>query len=186
MKSLFIIPPTLSMRRIYVVGTTGSGKSTLAKELAQRLDVPYIELDALYWGPNWSHCSNEELRQRTDKATKGEAWVVDGNYSSVRDLIWPRAQAAIWLDYPLIFILWQLWKRTWKRVLTKETLWGINQETFWPHFFSKDSLFLWALKTYRRHKQTYATLISSPENITMKVYHFKTAKETEVWLHSWV
>jgi adenylate kinase family enzyme len=107
-------------RRIVVVGTTGSGKSTLASELARRLALPYVELDALHWGPNWTHCTDEEMRQRADEATREDAWVVDGNYSIVRDLTWPRAEAVVWLDYPLLVILWQLWKRTWKRVLTKE------------------------------------------------------------------
>ncbi len=41
------------MRRIVVIGTSGSGKTTLARELAGRLNVPHIELDALHWKPNW-------------------------------------------------------------------------------------------------------------------------------------
>jgi adenylate kinase family enzyme len=133
-------------RRICVVGTTGSGKSKLAYEVARRRQIPYVELDSLYWGPNWTGCSDEEMRERTMHATRGDAWVVDGNYSSIRDLTWPRAEAVVWLDYPLPLILWRLWKRTWKRVLSKEILWGTNKERLLPQFFSKDSLFLWALK----------------------------------------
>jgi adenylate kinase family enzyme len=139
--------------RICVVGTTGSGKSTLASELSRRMQLPHVELDSLYWGPNWTACSYEEMRLRAGEATRGDKWVVDGNYSSIRDLTWPRAEAVVWLDYPLALILWQLWKRTWKRGLTKESLWGTNKERLWPQFFSKDSLFLWAVKTYKRRKQ---------------------------------
>jgi len=176
---------TFPYRRICVVGTTGSGKSMLASELARRLQLPYVELDALHWGPNWTHCTDEEMRQRADEATRDDAWVVDGNYGIIRDLTWPRAEAVVWLDYPLPLILWRLWKRTWKRVLTKENLWGTNKERLWPQFFSKDSLFLWALQTYRRRKRTYAALISAPEYASLKVYHFKTPCETEAWLRSW-
>jgi adenylate kinase family enzyme len=172
-------------RRICVVGTTGTGKSRLASALAERMQLPYIELDSLYWEPNWTHCCNEEMLQRAANATQGEAWVVDGNYSYLRDLTWPRAEAVVWLDYPLPLILWQLWKRTWKRVLTKELLWGTNKERLWQQFFSKDSLFLWALKTYKRRKQTYGALITAPEYSSVVVKHFKSPRETENWLRSW-
>jgi adenylate kinase family enzyme len=177
--------PPLSARRICVVGTTGSGKSTLASELARRLELPYVELDALHWGPNWTHCSDEEMRQRAEQATRGDAWVVDGNYGFIRKLIWPRAEAVIWLDYPLGLILWQLWKRTWKRALMNETRWGTNKERLWPQFFSKDSLFLWALQTYQRRKRTYTALLSAPEYASLIFIHLKSPRETEAWLRSW-
>jgi adenylate kinase family enzyme len=172
-------------QRICVVGTTGCGKSRLASELAKRKQIPHIELDSLYWGANWTHCSAEEMRRRTERATRGNEWVVDGNYSSIRDLTWPRAEAVVWLDYSLPRILWQLWKRTWERVIKKEILWGSNKERLLPQFFSKDSLFLWALKTYKRHKQTYRVLAASPEYGAMVLKHFKSPRETRAWMNSW-
>jgi adenylate kinase family enzyme len=177
---------TFPYQRICVVGTTGSGKSTLALELARRLQIPHVELDALHWGPNWIHCSDEEMRHRAEGATRSDAWVVDGNYSIVRDLIWPRAEVVVWLDYPLPLILWWLWKRTWKRVLSGEILWGTNRERLWQQFFSKDSLFLWALQTYQRRKGNYTTLLGSPEYANLKVYRFKSPREKDDWLRSWV
>jgi adenylate kinase family enzyme len=69
---------TFPYKRISVVGTTGSGKSILARKLASRMQLPYVELDAFHWGPNWTHCSDEEMRQRVDRATRGDAWVVNG------------------------------------------------------------------------------------------------------------
>lgn len=79
-----------TLRRIVVVGTTGSGKSTLARTLAQRLNVPHVELDALHWEPNWRQAAPPVFRERTAHALAGEGWVVDGNYSVVRDLTWSR------------------------------------------------------------------------------------------------
>jgi len=52
------------LRRVNVKGISGSGKSTFAAELAQRLDRPYIELDALHHGPNWSEPTAEEFRAK--------------------------------------------------------------------------------------------------------------------------
>src|SRR5688500_3597481 len=46
-------------KRIIVVGSSGSGKSTLGEQLAARLDVPFIELDALYWEPGWVEAERE-------------------------------------------------------------------------------------------------------------------------------
>jgi adenylate kinase family enzyme len=169
-------------RRICIVGSTGSGKSTLACELAQRLHIPHIELDALHWQPGWKEADREMTRTRIGEIALNDGWVVDGNYTFLRDLLWPRAEALIWLDYPLLLILWRLWWRTWKRVLKKELLWGTNTERLGPQFFSKDSLFLWAIKTYGRHKKNYASSPSLPEYAHLKVYHFKSSRETEEWL----
>ena len=46
--------------RINIVGTSGSGKTTFAKSLAQILTYEYIEMDQLFWGPNWNCPSDEE------------------------------------------------------------------------------------------------------------------------------
>jgi adenylate kinase family enzyme len=178
-------PLPAAIRRIAVVGTTGSGKSTLAENIAHHLHIPHFELDAFHWEPNWTEAPRDETRQRVEAFTRTEAWVTDGNYAFCRDIIWSRLQAVVWLDYPLALILWQLWWRTWRRVIKKELLWGTNYERLWPQFFSKDSLFLWALQTYKRRKRTYAALLSAPEYASLKVYHFKSPRETEAWLRSW-
>ena len=169
-------------RRICVIGTTGSGKSTLASQLARRLHIPHIELDAIHWEPGWKESDREITRARVGEIACTDAWVVDGNYSFLRDLLWPRAEALIWLDYPLPLILWRLWWRTWRRALKKELLWGTNTERLGPQFFSKDSLFLWALKTHGRHRKNYAHSPRLPEYAHLTVHHFKSPRETEEWL----
>jgi DNA helicase HerA-like ATPase len=88
-------------RRLIVIGTSGAGKTTLAKTLASLLGSPFVELDALHWDPNWTPAPPETFRARVAAATAGERWVVDGGYSAVRDLLWPRADTLIWLDYPI-------------------------------------------------------------------------------------
>ncbi len=49
-------------KRIVVVGTTSSGKSMLAKNLADKFRMDFIELDALYWMPNWIETPHEIFR----------------------------------------------------------------------------------------------------------------------------
>ena len=70
--------------RVNVKGISGSGKSTFSRELAERLGVPYLELDAIHHGPNWNEASGEELQSRVREFMAGapDGWVIDGNYES--------------------------------------------------------------------------------------------------------
>src|SRR3989442_5666823 len=112
--------------RLVVVGTSGSGKATMAVRLARALDVPRVELDALQHGPNWEQATDAQLRERAAGATTGEGWVVDGNYSAVRDVVWPRATAIIWLDYDRGVVMRRgLW-RSFQRAGTPRRLWEDN------------------------------------------------------------
>src|SRR5687768_11356647 len=107
---------TFPYQRVVVVGVTGSGKSTLAEKLAARCGLHYIELDALHWEPNWQEAPLEVFRPRVEQALQGsDRWIVAGNYHIVRDLVWPRAEAVIWLDYSIWRVLWQLTRRSLKR-----------------------------------------------------------------------
>ena len=88
-------------QRISIVGTTGSGKTTLARQVSQRLQIPHIEeLDELHWEPNWIEASTQVFSDRVSEALKGDRWVVDGNYSKIRDVIWSQADTVVFLDYP--------------------------------------------------------------------------------------
>jgi len=95
-------------RRINVCGTSGSGKSSLSRAIADRIGVPYVELDALHHGPNWTETPTDVFRERVAELITGDGWVVDGTYSKSRDLVWSRTQTVLWLDYPLPVILTRL------------------------------------------------------------------------------
>lgn len=177
---------TFPYQRIVVIGTTSSGKSTLAKALSERLGFKFIELDALHWEPNWRMAELEVFRERVRKATDGSGWVVAGNYSKVRDMIWSRAEAVIWLDYPLRIVFWRLLVRTIRRAVTQEELWNGNREKFWWHLklWSEESLFHWLFKTYWRRKREIPLLLSLPEFQHLHLTRFKHPRETEQWLAS--
>lgn len=169
--------------RIVVVGVTGSGKTTTAARLSCLLGIPHVELDALHWLPNWKAADREVFRQRVSEALSGASWVVDGNYGKTRDIIWGRADTLVWLDYSLPVVLAQLFWRTMQRIITREELWGSNRETIRGTFFSRDSLFLWALQTYPQHRRTYPELLASPEYTHLQRFHFHGRGETVRWLN---
>ncbi len=176
--------PLPGPHRIHVVGVTGSGKTTLARALAQQYGIPHIELDALYWGPNWTPVPQELFSERVRQAVAQPEWVVEGNYHSVRDFIWTRAMHVVWLDYSLALVLYRLLKRTIPRIITKETLWGTNQERFSTAFMGKDSLFVWALKTHARRRREYPALLALPEYRHLQVTRLTSPRATAAWLAS--
>ena len=171
-------------KRIVVIGTTSSGKSTLAERLANKLGCDFVELDALHWEPGWSEAPLEVFRERVKTATRSAGWVVAGNYHVVRDIIWPIAEAVMWLDYPLPVVFWQLTRRTFRRWWTREHLWGTNYENLGTQFklWSQESLFHWLFKTYWRRKREYPELFALPENAHLKVIQIRHPKETSDWL----
>ncbi len=172
------------MKRIAVVGPTGSGKTTLAGKISQCLSIPHIETDSIYWGPRWQPIPLENFRSRMDVATQSESWVIDGNYSKIRDLVWGRADTLVWLDYPLPVILWRLVRRSIPRVFTKVELWNGNHETVRGMFFSRDSLFIWLFQSYKRQRQTYPVLVNEPLYNHLNVVKLKSQRDTDKWLQS--
>jgi adenylate kinase family enzyme len=168
--------------RINVVGTCGSGKTTVAKSLAGLLGVPHVELDALFWRSGWGEATDPELRAAVSEAAAGDAWVIDGNYSRVRDLIWPRADTIVWLDYSFLRVFAQLLKRTIRRAVSREPLWHGNRESLGRSFFSRESILLWAVKTHRRRRTQYRTLLADPENVRPRVVRLRSPREAERWL----
>lgn len=168
--------------RVVVLGVTGSGKSTLAAELARRLGAPHIELDGFQWEPNWTPAEPAIFRQRVTQATAGDAWVVDGNYHKARDLFWPRAQTIIWLDYSLPVIFARLLRRTLWRTLARQELWSGNRERLWPQFFTRDSLFVWALTSRPKHRREYPLIPTLPAYAHITFIHLRSPRATTRWL----
>lgn len=170
------------MKRVAVVGTTGSGKTAVARQLAQALNVPHVELDALYWGPNWTEPPVEVFRARVARALSGEAWVADGNYSKVRDIVWRQADTLVWLDVPLWLVLWHLVRRTMQRIVRQERLWSGNRERLRTGVFSRNSLFVWALRTYWRRRRDYTALPRQPEYAHLILVRLRSPGQTQAWL----
>jgi adenylate kinase family enzyme len=171
------------MRRIVVLGTSGSGKTTLARELARRLAVPHIELDALHWEPGWTEAPLPLFRARVTEAVSQDRWVLDGNYRSVRDIAWPRADTIVWLDYSMSLVFRRVFARTMQRCWTRQELWSGNRERFWTQFFStNDSIFVWVITSWRRHRRDYPKALREQTRLGKRVIRFAQPANAERWL----
>ncbi len=168
--------------RIVIVGTSGSGKTTLARQVAARLQIPHVELDALHWEPNWTPADLDVFRQRIVTHLGGDRWVVDGNYSKVRALVWQRATTVVWLDFPFGVVLGRIVWRTLWRGITRQTLWNGNRETLRQSLFSRDSMILWMLHTYHKRRQSYPLLFQQPDCAHLTVVRLRSPHEAAQWL----
>jgi adenylate kinase family enzyme len=144
-------------RKIAVIASaSGSGKTTLARELAQRLAVPFVELDALVHGPNWTETPNDALHAQVAPIVHSAGWVIDGTYrGKLGDLVLENAELVVWLDLPMRVWLPRLVRRTWRRVHRHEELWNGNRETLRNAVLARDGLFCWAFKQHFRRRRIY-------------------------------
>ncbi len=171
-------------RRIIVVGSSCSGKTTLANSLSKKLGYPYIELDAIHWLPDWVPRPTEEFRKVTSVAIAEESWVVDGNYSSARDLVWPRATTLVWLNYPFRVVIWRAWHRTISRVITRKELYSGNRESFTMAFFSRESILWWVITTFRRRRREYRAIFQRGDFPHLGVIELKRPADADRLLRS--
>ncbi len=146
--------------KLYIIGTTGSGKTTLARLLQEKLSLPHIELDDLYWLSNWQQRSSEEFTQIVKEETSTSKWVASGNYRQIKEYMMDQADVIVWLDYSFFRVFSQLFKRTMRNIYTKTPISGGNQETLYLQFFSSKSILWWAIKTHLRRRRNYTQMMT--------------------------
>jgi adenylate kinase family enzyme len=167
--------------RVNVKGISGSGKSTFSRKLAERLGVPYLELDAIHHGPNWAEASPEELRARVEEFMTGapDGWVIDGNYEGkLGDHVLEAADAIVWLDPPLRVALGRLWRRTVDRIRNDVELWNGNRESWRGGFWGRESLFAWTLRSWLRHRRQWPRKFAGDP----RVVRLRSADKARRWL----
>ena len=172
-------------RRIIVIGSSNAGKSTLAQRLAERLSVPFIELDALHWEPGWVEATREVFRERVRRAIEPESWVIDGNYTRQhQDVSWLVADTIIWLDLGLPTVLRRCVSRCWRRWRSADLLWGTNREVFWEHLMlwnPERSLIAYTIKTHHARRRMFAAFTREPRWSHITFIRLRAVKDIDRW-----
>lgn len=99
------------MERIVIIGCGGAGKSTLARQLGEKLDIPVVHLDKLFWRPGWVQVSKEEFDKLHREALAREKWIMDGNFDRTMAERITRSDTVIYLDFSRFACLMGVLKR---------------------------------------------------------------------------
>lgn len=166
-------------RRILVYGVTGSGKSTAATRIAAALGLPRHLADELTWEPGWTPVDPEEQRNRFAAIVAGDRWVLDTAYSAWSDLVLPRTELVVGLDFPRWLSLQRLLRRTAVRIVDRRPICNGNIETL-RAAFSSDSILVWHARSFARKRRRMRAWYAAPDG--PPVLLFTRSADLDRWI----
>lgn len=172
------------MKKVIVVGLSGAGKTTLANQLSAALNIRAIELDSIYHQADWKPLDREVFIDKVNEITAQKEWILCGNFfTALGKKLWKKADTIIWCDYPLPLVLWRLIRRTFYRGITKQELWNGNKESLLTNFFTKNSVILLTLRSWKKHKKRYGDIFDNHPDISNATFvRLRSKKDTEKFL----
>lgn len=173
------------MRRVWVIGASGSGKTTLSAEVARRLGVEHVELDALHHGPNWAEPDPDEFRALIGGIAAGPEWVIDGSYGAkLGDMVPDAADTLVWIDLPLWLTVTRLVTRTSRRLAYREELWNGNRETVRDAFYGPESLLWWAVRKHVDYRRTFPERFAKEAWAGKRIVRLRSQRDIDRFLDS--
>jgi len=167
------------MERILLLGCSGSGKSTLARTLGERLGLPVVHLDRLYWQSGWVNVTNEVFDARLAEALQQPRWVIDGNYDRTLARRLTDCDTAVYLDYSRLMCLAGVCRRgAANRGRTRPDMAEGCPERV-------DAAFLRWIWNFRRKERPKAlALLDEAEKRGVTVLRFTSRRECRKWMRS--
>ena len=141
--------------------------------------MTHVELDSIYHQPGWTPLSDDEFRVRVAGAVEPDAWVVDGNYSAVQDIVWRRADTVVWFDLPYATVMARTIRRTVRRTFTREELWNGNREplsNLWS-WKPEKSIIAWTATRHRVYRRRYSEASHDPRWAGLDFVRLRTQAE---------
>ena len=171
--------------RVLVAGVTGSGKTTLAGRIGGVWDLRHVEIDALFHGPDWT--PRPEFLDDVRALAAEERWVTEWQYTSkgTDEILPPRAQLVLWLDYPYRVVRSRLLRRTLGRSIRRTRLWNGNVEKpIWRMFTGdpEENILRWQTNTLHKWTERMPGVNERFPHLT--VVRLRHPRETERWLRA--
>ncbi|PRB65416.1 AAA family ATPase [Microbacterium sp. MYb45] len=171
--------------RVLIAGVTGSGKTTLARRVAGVWGLRHVEIDGLFHGPDWT--PRPEFLDDVRAFASEDRWVTEWQYTSkgTDEIITPRAELAIWLDYPYRVVRSRLLRRTLRRSILRTRMWNGNVEKPIWHMFRIDpdeNILAWQTKTLGHWTERMPDYTLRFPQLT--IVRLRTPHETEQWLRA--
>ncbi len=165
------------MQRILIIGCGGAGKSTLARQLGQKMNLPVVHLDKLFWKPGWEESSDEEIDEKIFRELEKPQWIMDGNFGRTLPRRLEYCDTVIWLDYPrLTCFLGVL-----KRVITTYGTVRPDMGEGCPERFDWDFL-KWVWGFNRKNRKRFQTLLDDAPQV--QTVRLKNRRQTRGFLKS--
>ena len=166
------------MHRILLIGNAGAGKTTFARELAQKLRLPLVHLDRLYWHGSWEHLSREEFDRALQRELEKPEWIIDGNFSRTIPHRLEYCDTVFYFDFPAAVCLAGITRRTLTNLgKARSDMGGNCVEHFDRH---KLSLYRSVLTFNRQHRKAYYGLLNNAEGV--RVIVFKSRRQANGFL----
>ena len=105
--------------------------------------------------------------------------MLDSAYGVWRDVVLPRAELVVGLDYPRWLSLARLVRRSLRRVWTREPVCNGNRETL-ARLFVQDSIIRWHFRSFARKRQVMRSLSADPA--MPPVVLFRHPRQLNDWL----
>ncbi len=173
------MPSATRPRRILVYGVTGSGKTVAAQRIAARNGLPLVLADELTWQPGWVPVPEQEQRELFATVAAEDRWVLDSAYGAWLDVVLPRAELIVALDYPRWFSLQRLTRRTLIRSIDKKPICNGNTESL-RGIFGEDSIIRWHFRSFARKRQRMRQWAAADDG--PPVLLFSRPKDLERWI----
>ena len=149
-----------------IIGCSGSGKSTLARALKEKLGLPLVHLDQLFWEPGWQMTAKENFDHQLQMAVDMDRWIIDGNYNRTIPMRLPKCDTIIYLD----FSRWECLLGVFQRIIKNYGKVRPDMAEGCPERFDWDFIkFVWNFnKNNRVRNYTYLASAKHAKHIVLK------------------
>ena len=158
-----------------IIGGCGCGKTTLAKKLQDKLKIPLVHLDVLYWRDHWQHVSHDEFDELLLQEVTKPRWIMDGNFSRTIPFRLKYCDTVIYIDYSRLQCVYGVIKRVVSNFgKSRPDMGGYCPERFDFEFIQS----VWNFN--RRNRKLYYEMLHHASGV--KVIILKSRKQVRTFL----